>query len=342
VGTAKMAKDILGKITKVTTPIVYKDPTPFLVKNLQKSLAKKGVSANVIKKATIKFEEHIKTDHSNKAFMIGYLGDALLSHSAQKVYLVDLGEKLTEDIFSGVPEYLKSRIIWTDKNKKITNTVGKMLTPIAQEIEPSWKRMQEKNAKKYSGINSHEHGLCLINEFLVTMSVATRYNTEADLDLNILCKAIKRVRHQVKSNESLALLSRIEGVANCYQISRRIPNLAASGQPTPKDLLKDLLDDGRMISLSKSRYLLGIPSKFEIGLLRVKRKVKELLSDRRNREYIVAATKLGNMAAKHFNIEILEIGVEQKNVYAPPLISLDSVKPNCLSTNRELPTVFPT
>jgi hypothetical protein len=337
-----MAKDTLGKVSKVTTPIVYTDPTPLRVKTFRDDLVKKGVSADIIEKKTIEFEEHIANDPYRKAHTISFLGNTLLRHSAQKVYLVDLGKKLSEDVISAVPNYLKNRVVWADKDKKIAQSVDQMLDPIAHEIAPMWSQMRAKNSKKYSGINSHEHGLCLIREFLVTISVATKYSTEADLDLDIARKAIERVQRQVRSNESLGLLSRIEGITNCYRISRRIPNLAISGKPTPRDLLKDLLDDARMISLSKSRYLLGIPSKFEIGLIRAREKVREILSDRKNREYLVAATKVGNIAAKYLNTEIPEIDVEQKNVFAPPLISLDSVKPNCLSTARELPTVFPT
>ena len=336
-----MGEDLMGKVSKVATPIVYHDPTLIRVKNFRDELAKKGVRANIIKKEALSFEEHARTPHG-KAITIGFLGQALLRHSAQMVYLVDLSGKMTEDVISGVPSYLKNRVVWADKNKKITQSVDQMLNPISHEIEPSWSRMREKNSKKYSGINSHEHGVCLIREFLMTITVAAKYNAEADLDLNIVRGAIKRVQRQVKFSESLALLSRIEGIANCYQIPRRIPNLALSGQPTPKDLLKDLLDDARMVSLSRSRYLLGIPSRFEIGLIRARQKVREILSDRRNREYLVAATKIGNIAAKRFNTEIPEIEVEQKNVFVPPLISLDKIKPNCLRTGRELPTVFPT
>lgn len=336
-----VVKDALGKVSKVTTPIMYRDPRAYFARDLQKRLAKKGVNADVIKKAVLKVEEYAKASPREKAYTIGFLAEALLRHSAQKIYLVDLSGKLTEDIIFGVPDYLKNRIIWADRDRTINRRIEQMLSPISNEVQPLWNKMRKMNSKKYSGINDHEHGLCLIEEFLLTLTIATKYNTEADVDLSIVRGAIKRVQRQIKTSESLGLLSRIEGIANCYQISRRIPNLVVSGKPTPKDLLKDLLDDARMISLSRSRYLLGIPSRFEIGLIKVRQKVREFLSDRRNREYLVAATKVGNIAVKYFHMEIPEIDVEQENVFAPPLISLDTIKPNCLSIHRRLPTVFP-
>jgi hypothetical protein len=76
-------------------------------------------------------------------------------------------------------------------------------------------------------------------------------------------------------------------------------------------------------------------------MIRIKQGLREIISDRRKRKYLSIAGKLGNIATKQINIELPELEIEPNKIFAPPLISLDNVKPNCLKTGRILPEITP-
>jgi hypothetical protein len=322
--------------TKITTPISFPDPTKYIA-DTRSEVLEKGARRNANRNLTDVAKPSLSTAH---AYALSFFANALVSQSAQRIYLVDLGY-LTEQVMSGLPDLLKPRIVWADRDRKIMKSTTEMLDPIFAEIEPLWEKIRNRTGVEDTKINGHEHGLCIINEFLVTIAVAVKYQTEADIDLRLVCGAIDRLRPQIKSDESLAVLSRIEGVLNCYQISGRIPGLRPKTQPVPSDLLRDLLDDARVISLSKSRFLLGIPGRFEIAMIRMRQKLRDILSDRTNREHLATASKIGNIATKFYNIEIPEIESEATRGFTPPLISLQKTKAPCISTIRKLPTVKP-
>lgn len=295
-------------------------------------------------------KEHMKAILKNvqeekyvDAVIIGYLGEALLRCSAQKIYILNIAKGgLNKETFSALPEYLKSRIIWADQDKKIERTIIDMLLPIYEETKPNWEKIRKKAGVEAGDIRfGHEHGWCVLEEFLYTLTIASKFDTEADVDFELVLRAVKRLKNQVTSSESVALLSRIQGILNCYQIKRSIPGIMAAPQITSAELLRDLLDDARVVSLSKSRYLFGIPGSFEIAMIRVKQKIREIISDKRNRDRLLTASKVGNIATKPLPFQIPEIEIEAKKVFTPPLVSLHDKKPNCLKTGRWLPRTKP-
>lgn len=321
--TSAKSANIEKKLCKVTSVIAYTDPISVAARS-------RGIDQNTLDLLKKKFDPCVR------ACTIGYFGDALLSHSAQMIYIIDYGD-LSKEVMSLIPTYLRPRIKWVDRNRKILKSIEEMMLPLHNELETIWEKKRKETGVKASDIHGHEHGLCILAEFLHTLTAALKYDTEADVDLNLAWNAIKRIRMQVRSSESLALLSRIEGILNCYRISENIPGMMVTNQPTPGDLLKDLLDDAKVISLSKSRYLLGIPGKFEIAMIRIKQKLREIISDRRKRKYLAIASRVGNIATRQINVELPELEIEQQKMFAPPLVSLHELKPNCLRTLRELP-----
>ena len=197
----------------------------------------------------------------------------------RKVYLIDVSDGgLGKAAVSKLPAFLRNRVVIADENKKIQNQISRMTSQFFHEINPVWKDMARRNNVYPDSVNGHEHAICVIDESLTTLAIATMYACEADVDLELTYRAIARVRAQLKSSEALALLSRIEGVFNCYDEPNKVPGLKVSIQQSPTLLLKELLDDSKMISLSQTRFLLGIPSKAELALMKLRQKTKELLS----------------------------------------------------------------
>jgi len=327
-----LAKNV--NLTRITVPISYVQPLRAKINTLEEKLLEEGLNESQIEEKKNLLEKSWKSEMDSIG--IRFLGEALVSHSAQKIYLIDLGGRLSDSVFSSIPSYLKSRIERVDKNQKISKSISEMLDPIADDLGPIWEKVRKQNGKSPHDFEGHEHGYCLLREFLTTVAIAAKFETEADANLEIVRASVDRIRQQIRSAESQALLARIDGILKCYPISIQIPCIKPIDQRIPQDLLRDLLDDSKMISLSESRYLLGIPGKFEIAIIRIRRKLRDILSQPRNRRNLALAAKLGNLATKQVNMELPEIGVEYAKTFSPPLVSLDEVKPLCLSTVREL------
>jgi hypothetical protein len=332
-----------SKSAKITLPISYRKISKFDKEAERKKLIERGTSSNEIDKS-LEVEEQRRESLSARAHVdaLNFLIGSLLSQSAQTIYLVDEGEELTASIISEMPAYLRNRVFLADQNHKIRDTILKFFYgPIIEELEPAWEKLRTKINVDDLNINGHEHSVCIISEFLQTLTVASKYETEADLDLGLAHNAMERLHKQVKLSESKALLYRIDGILNCYSASKSVPGLMTRLQPSPQELLEELFNDAKLLSLSKSRYMLGIPSKVQIAILRLKKEITSFLSVRKNRQNLEKVRRIGNTATSFFNIEIPEIEVAKDSEFVPPIFPLTKFKPPCLATLRELPTVIP-
>jgi hypothetical protein len=338
-------EDSFPKSAKITLPISYKKVRKKFDKEAErKKLIEQGTSANEIdKNLEVKEQRHKSLSARARADALNFLIGSLLSQSAQIIYLVDMGlGELTPDIISEMPAYLRNRVVLADQNHKIRNTIFKFFyKPIIEELGPAWEKLRTKTNIDDSSINEHEHSICIIQEFLQTLTVAAKYDTEADLDLGLARSAMERLHKQVKLSESKALLSRIDGILNCYSTSKSVPGLMTRLQPSPQELLEELFNDAKLLSLSKSRYMLGIPSKAQIAILRLRKEITSFLSVKKNRQNLEKVRRIGNTATSVFNIEIPEIEVTKDSEFVPPIFPLTDFKPPCLATLRELPTVIP-
>ncbi len=269
-----------------------------------------------------------------------YFIQTLLSHCAQKIYLINVGENcLGKETIKRLPSFLKNRVVITDEDKQIKRQIYRLTNPLIDEIDPLWDGIRKEKQILPDSVNGHEHSICLISESLTTLVTAIKYNCEADVDLYLTKLALSRVRTQLKSTETLSLISRIEGIFNCYGESTKIPGFKSSINQSSDILLQELLDDSDLISLSQDRYLLGIPSKAKLALKTIRQKSKEAV--RNNRRYLSIMQKIGNIAIKNIGLEIPEMPIEKDTDFSPPLFALNNYKPNCLSTLRTLPSVMP-
>lgn len=323
------------RLTRITVPLNYSDISELRLENFKEKLMEEGINEDEIEKRINRLKNYKK--EVLNAIGINFVSEHLVSHSAQKIYFVNLGNPIPDGTISAIPDYLKSRIVWVDKDKKIQNSVFEMLEPVAKDLNPIWEKIRRQTGVNRFDLRGHEHGYCLLGEFLTTMCIASKYETEADLNLEVVLKAVNRIKKQITSSQSRALMARIDGILNCYEITAQIPGITPKYKPIPQALLKDLLNDSKMISLSKSRYLLGIPGKFEIAMIKIKRKLTDILAQPRNKKYLGMAYKIGKIATKKVNLEIPEI--ERGEMFSSPIIDLAPIKPPCISCHRELPDI---
>jgi hypothetical protein len=330
------------RAAKITLPIAYRNEVFEFEKEAErKKLVEQGLTASEVEKRLESREQDCKK--VPRCSILNYLVSSLLAQSAQNIYLVNMGGKLTPEIISEMPSYLKSRVVLADQNNKIRDKIWEVFTtPVSEELEPAWAKFRsDSHIEDSSELNGHEHSICIIQEFLQTLTIAAKYESEADLDLVLARSAMERLHLQVKSPDLKALLSRIDGILNCYSAPKSVPGLMTNIQPSPQELLEELFNDAKLLSLSKSRYMLGIPSKSEIAILKLQKKINAFLSIKRNRQKVEKVRRIGNTATSLFNVELPEIEVTKESAFIPPIFPLTNLKPPCLATPRGLPTVIP-
>jgi hypothetical protein len=126
-------------LTRVTVPIDYRDPT--LVATVSIAREKLEASGTPKKKIDEEISEIVRNWKGKpSAWTVSFMGSTLLSHSAQKIYLIDLGNRLDESVMSALPDFLKPRIEWVDRDHKISNSVFEMLEPVGNDLDKVWKK----------------------------------------------------------------------------------------------------------------------------------------------------------------------------------------------------------
>lgn len=320
------------RLTRISVPLRFTDISKIKLEELENDFKEDGMEEYEIQKRI----DLIKNSSKDKLNAIGieFTSRELLRQSAEKIYFINFGRTIPDGTISAIPKFLQSRIVWVDQNDKIKNSINNLLEPITDELVTIWDGIRKKNGISEDSPDGHEHGLCLLGEFLTTMAVASKYETEADVNLGIVRQSVNRIKQQVSSSESQAILSRIEGILNCYDINAKIPCINPKTENLPENLLKDLLNDSKIISLSQSRFMFGIPGKFEKAMIMVKQRIKDVLAQPRNKRYLGFAYQIGQIASKKANVDLPEI--QSGNTFSSPLIDLGQLKPPCVSIRREL------
>lgn len=309
---------LFGPLSSVVTPIRFDDP------------------AEVLKKPC-----DIPT--TIRACTIGYFANSLIRCSASRIYIVCISPHLTDEILNALPPLLKPRIRWVDRKKKVQRTVMLALHPIIDEL--NWLSERKGQAEEHaegSSSQEHEHGICLLMEFLHVLALAVKHKAEADVDFPLVSRAVQRIRTKISSSDARASLARVEGIVAAYARTMEIDAIgmkAVHQSPSADDLLTELLEDAEFAALSRARHMLGISSAINEAVLHIRRSVRRLLADKRKQQTLSLASQIANVAAKASGIpfQLPDLKLVQQSQYAPALVPLDSIKPNCLKTGRWLP-----
>lgn len=134
----------------------------------------------------------------------------------------------------------------------------------------------------------------------------------------------------MKNEEAKARLDALQGIWSVYCNPKKldaftlVPKVVNS---SVQNRVFELLDDAEMIELSRSRHLLGVPGMARSALINTKRRVRNVLENRKYFGYIKAATDLVRVASVSLGIPLtlpdpsLLEGIISKG-YNPPLIDL--------------------
>ena len=279
-------------------------------------------------------------EHPNKKTFkwrpgVDLLAATLVRAAAHKIYIPYDSPRFGPSIEETIKQYppsLANRIELVDKDKKIYNKMSSYLGPIYEEV---------KGTPFIFGYNT-------ISDFLYKLTLASKLQAEADVSQALFVESyIDTLKSNIKNEEARFRLDEIYGINSVYKKPEKLSSLTIIPEVTIPSIYQricDFLDEAEIIELSRNRYLLGIPSKAKVALIRAQRWVRNFLTKQNYKDYIRVATDLIQIASTStkFDAPITVMSEILKNLltstYNPPLIDLDyfrvkickSVSPNHL------------
>jgi len=286
---------------------------------------------------------HIEAVADNVDFISSVLesfATALVRSAASRIYIVTHEVEQIPSFLQNLSPMIASRMHVVDQDMKIRNGIWDMMAPVFDEADWLWKK--EHGGASGDGPDHHEHAVCILDEFLIVLTLAQMYQAEADVNLALAHSSALRLRQRLESRDSIGVLGRIQGIITSYGLTGGV-NVVEPKQPKVDtwagSLLKELLEDARWLELSRARYRLGVRGNFKRAALAIRRRVKRLLEDPARRQWLRLGRQLVNAASQKLQLPVsIEAGHTSKcETFSPPLHSLDSLKPFCLATPRWFP-----
>lgn len=262
------------------------------------------------------------------------LAHALLSASAHKIIIPTakrVRAREIEHIIKTYPPSLAQRIQLVDENGAICKKIFTFLEPVSQQIDFSRRNDRQ---RRLPILNCWE-ALSLVANFLYKLAIASKYQAEADVsELQHLDDHLLLLESYVENEEAKFRLEQIHGIYNLYEKPKEIDALAfAPNNKIPiYHRVNDLLDDAKIVELSENRFLLGIPSKVTIAILRIRKNVREILAKKKYINELSAAQQLVRIARPPDHVSVVLdsmrelIGSFQASTYNPPLVNLDLLR----------------
>jgi hypothetical protein len=245
----------------------------------------------------------------------------LVRSGAYKVFIPYIKPRFglsIDEVIREYPQSLQSRIEIIDKKGKYYDRVKAYLKPIHEEIKESYLIIF------YNAIL----------DFLYKLLLASKYKAEADVSqAKYIGYFIHSVREQIKNTEAKSRLDQLEGIYSSYCKPLKIDTfslLPKAMKPSIFERIADFLDEAEIIELSKRRYLLGIPDKAKVGLIKIRKYFKPLLLKRKYKSIIHSAVELIQIfgltgGTKIPNIDYIVEYFQDlySGQYNPPLVDLD-------------------
>lgn len=257
----------------------------------------------------------------------------LVRTAAYKLYLtmpeVSGSEKLKKAVKS-VPPSLAHKIEIADKKRAIYNKVLTYLKPVYDELLTKDSKM------------STDATIGPIFDFLYKLAIASKLQAEADIaSIEYVGPVLDRLRRKIKDDEASFRLDELHGIYYIYQKPMSIDALTiypGSSGCSISQRVMDLLDDAEIVELSRNRHLLGFPSKVKIAMKNIKKWTAKILTKRKTKSQLSAATDLIQTVSSSAGVEIplaetLEIIKSiQMSPYSPPIINLNQFRENISSS----------
>ena len=247
------------------------------------------------------------------------LAATLVRSAAHKLYIPDHTPRYGPSIEESIKQYppiLANKIKCVDRDKKIYNKVFLFLRPVYEEVS---------GTPLILVYNS-------VFDFLYKLSLASDLQAWADVSQAlILGSFIDLLKNNIENEEAKFKLDELYGIFSLYK-TERLETLTLFPKVTIPSIyqrISDLLNEAEIVELSKNRYLLGIPSKVKVALIKIKKWKRNVLTDGKYMNYIKAAMDLIQIATDSIGLSV-PVKTASKllsdlliSKYNPPIIDLD-------------------
>ena len=222
------------------------------------------------------------------------------------------GSELRE-LLKEYPPSLQKRIQLVDTDEAGHNRVSAYLKPVYDEVVGSPSTMPYE----------------AIRDFMYKLILASRYHAEADVSMSPLIPYhIQTLRGQLQNEEAKFRLDQVQGIYSIYLHPERIETFVVyPGASTPSiyERISDFLDEAAVLELSKSRYMLGIPSKARMAMIEIGKRARHLKTEHDKQKWIRVVSELIQVAGRNYGVNFPKIDALETSfsTYNPPLVDLD-------------------
>jgi hypothetical protein len=261
----------------------------------------------------------------------------LVRQAVREIRIIPYTDLNLELVGDKLPVFLRSRIKFVDCDKRVFHEVSSVVLPAQEESYWALANGRIDTASWPWPSTDHVHDVCVLKDALRTLVLAQRSHSDANIDIAFVLRCLARLRSYVSGSDATAVLDRIEGVLVGYQRVQDVAVLSRD-RPLPAELLRDLLEDNRMVNLSESRYLLGIPGQVAQALIRVRQRVRAVVADAKYGAYLKLGTHAIRVASQAtLGVSVLPGPSATVTPFVPVIYSIYDTLPACVRLQHEDP-----
>lgn len=225
---------------------------------------------------------------------------------------------------------LKHRIRIVDKHLKNYKRISNYLKPVSDIFYDKYGidfSVLEDLRKKPSfievdgDVNTYGAFDCIYRDTYM-LYISAKYKTSANIDLKSFKWSIDVLKNQLpKGSDGYVVLSQLQGLTKVLETHELESYYLRKG--TEISFLKrmeDFLNEAEIIENSQNRYLLGVPSKLENAIIRLRMGAKNLLTDKDYHKYFYIVGQVINIFNPPLKIPGIELLKNYEDKFIPPLL----------------------
>lgn len=256
-----------------------------------------------------------------------FIVEALIAHSAYQIVLESFGEKGDSTLLDNVPQALKKRIKFIDRDTSAVELAINLFSPVFDEFSVEAQGEYALSFKSKKLPSSEVRDALATSYFsLHPFLLGLRHKLQVDIDIDRFKRALSVIRERSKNPEGRANVAVLEGILNCYS-SGTIDGLkiVPGARNELVESFINFLEDSSFQELSRANFELGFPLRFRKSVVRIKQTVRKIVSSEKFRLLVAASSKAITAATR---VPLPDADLAKTIVpshYLPPVISLEPI-----------------
>ena len=251
-----------------------------------------------------------------------YFAMMLLRSSSHEILIPHL--KTSHPEYIGIPS-LRNRIREIDSHQVTRKKVERYFEPLYEQLssDSDW----QKRLRLY-----------VLTDFVYKVALSIKHEAQADIPMTSQMPIFLDELFNSLHGEAQVRLAQIQGLWNLYSKQESVPVLTFIPDIVGPDIyqrINDWLNESTITYLSQQRYLMGIPSKVKIAILRFKKRISDIRRDPAYKDAFNVTSDLmkfsGNLIPDFGNAlsvagDLLSKFANPTPKYNPPLVDLDNYR----------------